>query len=109
MVAEGAVRKIRGTLRQGVECHAQEHGIFCSGTPGMYKAPQHACAPHIARCCWRIQKAADRTSDYLCASQEIRVITPKEPQFWTLKIDSREFANNIMARGYTTQQHSQPV
>ena len=28
-------------------------------------------------------------------------MTPKEPQLWTLKIDCREFANNIVKCGAT--------
>jgi hypothetical protein len=45
----GAVRKLRGTLRQHVGCNAHENCVFCSYTPEMYKPPQQAFSPHIAR------------------------------------------------------------
>src|SRR4029453_10069052 len=45
----GAVRKVRGTLRQHVGGNAHEDGGLCSCTPAMHKPPQQAFSPHISR------------------------------------------------------------
>src|SRR5262249_18277134 len=49
VVAYGAVRKVRGTLRQHVGCNAHEHCLLCSCTPEIYTPSQQAFSPHIAR------------------------------------------------------------
>jgi len=49
VVAYGAVRKLRGTLRQHVGGNAHEACVFFSCTPAMYKPPQQAFSPHISR------------------------------------------------------------
>src|SRR5262245_2620912 len=49
VVAYGAVRTVRGTLRQHVGGNAHEDGVFCSCTPAMAKPPQQAFSPHMSR------------------------------------------------------------